>query len=180
MTYVALLRGINVGGNRTVPMAKLKATFEGLGFTEVKTLLNSGNVIFNTTADPKFLCERIEKAIEHDFEFEVPTLLRSLPEMDKMMRTLPKEWANDEKTKCDVLFLWPAVDSRDALNQVSIKPDIEELIYAPGALIWRVGRENINRGSILKIVGTDFYKQVTIRSPNTIHKIYALMQAAGS
>jgi uncharacterized protein (DUF1697 family) len=49
MTYVALLRGINVGGNNKVEMKKLKTTFETLGFTSVVTYINSGNIIFNTS-----------------------------------------------------------------------------------------------------------------------------------
>ena len=179
MIYLALLRGINVGGKHKVEMARLRATFEKLGFTDVKTYINSGNVIFETApSDKTKLTKRIERAIAKKFGFDVPTLLRSQPEMEALMGALPKDWLNDEKTKCDVLFLWDAVNSPDAVNQVTIKPDIEELVYAPGALMWRVDRAHITRGSIVKIIGTDFYKQVTIRNPNTVRRLYDLMQAS--
>ena len=76
MNYVALLRGINVGGNRKVPMADLKDCFEKLGHTEVKTYINSGNVIFTSeTSDIQKLREALENEIEKTFGFFVDVLV---------------------------------------------------------------------------------------------------------
>ena len=179
MTYVALLRGINVGGKASIQMARLKLTFENLGFDNVKTFINSGNVIFTSDKkDSAQLVTLIEKAVKTDFGLAVPVTLRNINQMDVLMKELPEDWLNDNQTKCDVLFLWDEIDSPDALQFVQIKPEIEDLLYVPGALLWRIGREHINRGSMLKLVGTEPYKKMTIRNPNSVRKIYALMQAA--
>jgi uncharacterized protein (DUF1697 family) len=79
--------------------------------------------------------------------------------------------------KCDVMFLWPAIDSPKIMEQIPYKPDVEDVLYLPGAVIWRIGRDKVNRGAVLKIVGTDVYKQMTVRNPNTVRKLYELMKA---
>lgn len=179
MTYVALLRGINVGGNRKVEMARLKLTFEKLGFTNVKTFINSGNVIFRTDAsDEAELTKQIETAIEKDFGFAVNVLLRSLDEIAALVQAIPKNWVNDSVMKCDVMFLWQGLDSPKVLEQIPSKPELEDVRYFPGAVLWRVDRDKITRGRVLRIIGTDVYKQLTVRNANTVRKLYSLMQAA--
>ena len=179
MTYVALLRGINVGGKSMIEMAKLKLTFERLGFEQVKTFINSGNVVFVAdTADYEALPQQIEVAISKDFNLDVKVVLRDLPSIEKLLRAIPDAWVNDQTTKCDVLFLWEGVDRPDILKQFSINSKIEDVRYFPGAVVWRIDRKNQGKSRMTKIVGTDLYKQITIRNPNTVRKLYALMQAA--
>ncbi|MEZ4194988.1 MAG: DUF1697 domain-containing protein [Candidatus Paceibacterota bacterium] len=75
--YVALLRGINVGGNNKVEMTKLKVCFESLGYNNVITYINSGNIIFETKkTDTKKLTEEIEKVIKDTFKLNIKVLLR--------------------------------------------------------------------------------------------------------
>src|SRR5579871_5313649 len=84
-TYVALLRGINVGGNNKVEMAKLKRTFEQLGLLDVRTFIASGNVVFRaSTADRRGLTTTIEAQIEADFGLKVKVLLRDLKSMGNL------------------------------------------------------------------------------------------------
>src|SRR5438309_925602 len=119
MTYVAFLRGINVGGNRKVEMAKLKQTFERLGLTHVRTFINSGNVIFVTNNESVTeITSIIEAAIEKDFGFEVKVLLKSLAQIKELIDALPDNWVNDKHMKCDVMFLWNGVDSPEILKQI--------------------------------------------------------------
>ena len=74
--FVALLRGINVSGKNKIPMAELKKDFENLGFAEVKTYLNSGNVIFSSQEErTEKLTEQIEIMIEEQFGFQVPVFV---------------------------------------------------------------------------------------------------------
>lgn len=178
MVYVALLRGINVGGNRKVEMPKLKLTFERAGFKNVKTYINSGNVIFESSEkDALKLCEQIEKAIEKEFGFEVPVLIRSLDEIEKFLEKLPENWVNDTTMKCDVMFLWPDIDSPDILNKIPHNPEIEDVVYYPGAVVWRIDRDKVTRGKVIRIVGTDLHKKLTIRNPNTVRKLHELMKS---
>ena len=177
MTYVALLRGINVGGNNKVSMAELKKTFERLDFSNVKTFINSGNIIFNVDSDDQTqLTKVIEAEIEKDFGFTVKVLLRDLPGMQKLVKGIPEKWVNDQTMKCDVMFLWPEIDSKNILKQIPYKPEIEDVIYLEGTVVWRVDRDKITKGRVLKIIGSDVYKKMTIRNPNSVRKILALMQ----
>src|SRR5262249_23610191 len=125
MTYLALLRGINVGGKAKVEMARLKLTFEGLGYSSVKTFINSGNVVFNTTGiSTKNLIANIEAAIEKDFGFHVPTIVRDLPTMEEVIKALPDAWQNDAEQRTDVLFLWEDADYDKVLDELPHKPGI--------------------------------------------------------
>ena len=74
--YVALLRGINISGKNKVPMAELKKGFEKLDFEEVKTYLNSGNVIFSSDEDDtKKLIDQIQVMIKNQFKLVIPILV---------------------------------------------------------------------------------------------------------
>ena len=179
MIYVALLRGINVGGNRKVDMKALKATFEAAGMTLVKTYINSGNVVFSSRSkSPKRLATVLEKAIEADFGFEVKVLLRDLAQMRATAKALPTSWVNDDTMKCDVIFLWEGVGRRAVLKELPIKKGVDTVKYTPGAVLWSIPRAMATRSAISKLVGTDLYRQMTIRNANTARKLLALMEEA--
>ena len=106
MIFTALLRGINVGGNNKVDMKKLKTSFESLGFEQIVTYINSGNVIFKTDrADIKDITTEIEAKIFADFGFKIKVLVREKADLKGICENVPKSWINDTIMKCDVLFL---------------------------------------------------------------------------
>jgi uncharacterized protein (DUF1697 family) len=175
--YLALLRGINVGGNRKVDMKQLRETFERLGMDQVQTYINSGNVIFSAKpADAPDLKRALERAIKADFGFAVKVLLRDATDIAALLEALPDTWANDDAAKCDVIFLGEDVDAPEVLEQLVIKPDIDDVRYIPGAVLWRVERPNVTRSGLMKLVGTDLYAQSTVRNCNTVRKLAELMQ----
>jgi uncharacterized protein (DUF1697 family) len=177
MTYVALLRGVNVGGNRKVDMRQLTTTFAGMGYENVRTYINSGNVVFDCSETPPVvIVAAIEAAIESDFGFPVKVLLRDAANVRALVEALDPSWVNDQSAKCDVMFLADEVDRPEVLSQVTVKPDIDDVRYVPGALLWRVGRPNVTRSGMLKIVGTELYAQMTVRNCNTVRKLDALMR----
>ena len=179
MVYVALLRGINVGGKNLVKMADLKDCFEQLGFDGVRTYINSGNVIFRSGAkDKRRLARKIEPPLEALVGQPIRVLLRTLPEMEATAKALPDDWVNDSTMKCDVWFLTPEVDAPDVLDELSAKPEIEDVRYVDGAVIWRIDRSNYNRSRMPKVVGTELHKQLSVRNVNTVRKLTALMQTA--
>ena len=177
MTYVALLRGINVGGNRAVSMKTLKAVFEAAGMTDVRTYINSGNVLFSTKLRSRErIASRLEKAIEKEFGFAVAVLVVSETQLATIVAAIPVRWTNDEAVRCDVLFLWDDVDRDTILGELPVREGIDTVRYAPGAVIWRIDRKNIAKSRMAKLVGTALYKRMTIRNCNTARKLLALME----
>lgn len=176
MQYVALLRGINVGGNCKVEMSRLKNVFENLGFENVSTYINSGNVIFESSEkNVKALTEQIEKAIERTFGFAVKTLLRDKDNILRLAKEIPKHWENGGDQKTDVLFLWEDFDNKDSLNLIESKDGVDRLIYLSGAIVWNLDRKQINKTGMKKFIGSLLYKNMTARNVNTVRKLAGMM-----
>ncbi len=175
MVYVALLRGVNVGGKAMVGMSDLKACFEDLGFETVQTYINSGNVLFKTDrVGQGALTKQIEIALEAKFKLPIKVLLKTYDQLAKLVAEIPKNWVNDATTKCDVMFLWPEIDRAETLQQVPSNPDIETVRYTPGAVLWHLDRKFAARTRVTRIIGTPLYAQMTIRNCNTVRKLLAL------
>lgn len=173
MTHVALLRGINVGGHTKVEMTKLRFIFSELGFDNISTYINSGNVIFDDSKglSIEHINQVIEKRIKEEFGIAVPVLVIPIHHLKTICTKAPVNWVNDKDMKCDVLFLWKEIDSPEIVTQLSYNTEIEEVLYTPGAVIWKVDRKHINKGKMVKIVGTSIYKKMTVRNINTVRKL---------
>ncbi|MFA6604256.1 MAG: DUF1697 domain-containing protein [Patescibacteria group bacterium] len=167
MKYVALLRGINVGGNKKIEMKKLKAIFESLGFTDVSTYINSGNIIFESGQKRTDLCKIIEVCLKKEFGFEIPMLIKTQREMKKIADAIPEDWRNDSAQKSDVAYLFPEVDSEKTIAELPIKKEYVDIRYIKGAIYWNVGREDYNKSHLNKIIGHKSYKYMTVRNVNT-------------
>lgn len=178
--YVALLRGINVGGKNKVEMSRLKATFEAVGMTDVRTYINSGNVIFRDDRSRSTeLPIVLEQAIATEFGFSVKVLVRDVQTMVSLRDAIPPSWKDDSTMRCNVMFLWEDVDEPVVLKSLTIKEDIDDVKYVPGAVIWRVDRATLTRSGMTKLPRTDLYRSMTIRNCNTVRKLAELMTQAG-
>ncbi|MCU9612897.1 DUF1697 domain-containing protein [Caldibacillus lycopersici] len=176
MVYVALLRGINVGGKNKIDMKLLKKTFERVQMKDVITYINTGNIIFTSGENSKkVIGNMLEQAISEDFGLNIKVVVRSLEEYKQVILSLPESWTNDGQQKSDVLFLWDEIDDDSILDKLTIKEEIDTVKYVPGAIIWSVSRENVTKSGMKNIVGSKIYHQVTVRNVNTTRKIYELM-----
>ncbi|MCD2137286.1 DUF1697 domain-containing protein [Salinicoccus halitifaciens] len=176
MRYVALLRGINIGGRNKIDMKTLKTTFENSGMKDVVTYINSGNIIFTDDSTPKgALPGLLETAIQEDFSLDIKVLVRSRPEIEAIGEVLPDSWQNDKEMKSDVMFLWEEIDDASIMDSLKIRPGIDTVIYSPGAVLWSVWKRDAGRSGISKMVGTDIYKHMTVRNVNTFRKIHSMM-----
>ena len=176
MQFVALLRGINVGGKTRVEMDRLRSVCESIGLEVVRTYINSGNVVFTYNGDTSSLATTIEHAIEKEFGFPVGVLVRTRDELQMTVKAIDKDWRNDKEMKCDVLFLWEGLTPATLIEQLKPKDGIDEVRTAPGAVIWKVNREHASRNGLLRIMGTPAYKQVTVRNCNTTRKLLEMME----
>lgn len=178
MIYIALLRGINVGGNNKVNMQELARMFETVGMTNVSTYINSGNVLFqHAPAAELKIANVLEEAILKTFGFPVSVVVVSKPSLLAIAEELPDEWVNDATMKCDVMFLWDEVNKPEVIDQLTLKPDIDKVRYVHGALLWAAERRNVTRSGMMKIAGTPLYKKMTIRNSNTLRKLVTLVTA---
>ncbi|CAM4046787.1 DUF1697 domain-containing protein [Saccharibacillus endophyticus] len=177
MIYIALLRGINVGGNNKIDMKTLKAVFESAGMERVKTYINSGNIVFsNDTFSQAELVPVLEAAIEARFDLRIRVLIRSLDEMQAVCDVLPESWSNGGEMKSDVFFLWDEVDEANAPSALPLTPGVGTLLTAPRALLYSVNREDAGRSGMNKLIGSKLYAQMTVRNVNTTRQIMKLMR----
>ena len=180
MTYVAFLRGVNVGGKGIVSMAAVKEALIAIGLSDVRTYINSGNVIFSTRAsDAQRLTARIEKALEQHSGMAIKVLVMDHKALKKMVAAIPRGWVDDKTMRTYVLLLWKELDSRGILDRLPSQPGIDELRYTPGAVVWRVDRKNVTKSRMNRLVGTPMYKKITIRSANTMRKLDQLTAPSG-
>jgi len=176
MQYVALLRGINVGGKNKVVMQELKACFEKLGFEQVLTYINSGNIIFSTNEPEAGLVAKIETCIKANLGLDIPVVVRSQKQIADVVHALPEAWVNNSEVRTDVLFLWPEADYPEVVQGIKTNPDLDELKYVPGALIWHVNdRAQITKSKMRGFIGSRVYKLMTARNANTTRKLAELM-----
>jgi uncharacterized protein (DUF1697 family) len=149
--YISMLRGINVGGHKTIKMDKLRKSLEALGVEQVKTYIQSGNVVFNAAkTSPTALSRRIEERILRDFGFSVSVVSRTADEMAKTIKNNPfLNQPGIDPQKLHVAFLSeaPAPSALDKLAQLTLKPDqsrclgSEVYLYFPngvsGSSLWK-------------------------------------------
>ena len=176
MTYVALLRGINVGGNTMVSMKALKSCFEELGLEGVVTYINSGNIIFkaSNTSVPA-LVRLIESGIKARCKMEIRVVVRTRSEIAAICQKIPTDWVTDKLMRTDVMFLRDEVDTAETIAAVPANPAVDRLVHVKGALIWNVSRKDYGNSKVPKMVGSSFYKNMTARNVNTTRKLLELM-----
>jgi len=130
MTYISLLRGINVSGQKKIIMKELKALYESLDLVEVITYIQSGNVIFKSDKNEAVLIELLEKAIFHKYGFEVPVQIRDKESFNSIINALPFSRLNleEESTRVMVTFLDVAPYTEDIEKLMSYVKEPERLM----------------------------------------------------
>jgi uncharacterized protein (DUF1697 family) len=173
--YVALLRGINVGGRTLVKMADLKACFEQLGFDDVSTYIASGNVLFESGDDAAGLATTIEAAIEQRFELPVKVVVLDRASYARIVKAIPKPWIGDGSLRANVAFVRPGTDAKAVVRDLDPDPAIEEVKAVKGAILWATRRDALNRSVMRKLIAGAAYKELTVRNLNTTLKLQELL-----
>ena len=167
MRYIALLRGINAGGNKKVEMKKLKVLFESLGYVNVSTYINSGNIIFQSIENKDSVSVNVRKSLKREFGFEIRVLVKTEKEMQKIAAAIPADWHNDAKQKTDVAYLFADVDTKKIIDELPIKKEFVDVRYLKGAIFWNVKRKDYNKSHLNKIISHESYQSMTVRNVNT-------------
>lgn len=179
MRYVALLRGINVGGKTTTRMADLKECVEGLGYDDVSTFIASGNVLFETAErDAAKLESALERALEARFRLPIAVVVRSRAEFARIVKAIPAAWIGNASLRVNVAFLRRTRDGQAFLRELQPREGVDELVATRSALIWATRRDALTRSGMQKLIGSPAYRDMTVRNLNTTLKLNELLAAA--
>ena len=146
MRYVALLRGINVGGKTLIKMADLKTCVEELGLEDVSTYIASGNVLFETRKrDPARLEATIEDAIQQRFALPVTVVVLDRVAYARIAEAIPKAWIGDAGLRANVAFVRRGTVAKQVVRDLEPDPAVEEVKAIDGAILWATRRDALNR-----------------------------------
>jgi len=176
--YLVLLRGINVGGKNIIKMVDLKASFEAMGFSNVLTYIQSGNVVFQSDEkDKAILTTKIEKELSKRFDFLARIVAVSHKELEAIVRAAPDEFGRDDKKfRYDVIFLKEPLTPKEAMKSVSVREGVDTASAGKQALYFSRQISRASQSHLTKIIGLPVYQNMTIRNWNTTTKLLALME----
>lgn len=178
--YLALLRGINVGGNNIIKMVDLKTCFETMGFSNVITYIQSGNVLFQSTEkDKKVLTDKIEKRLSKTFKYEARLVTISHKELKDIVQEAPRGFGKSAETyRYDVIFLKEPLTSKEAIKSVSVKEGVDSAYAGKDALYFSRLISKASSSHLTRIIGLPVYQNMTIRNWNTTTKLLGMMEKA--
>jgi uncharacterized protein (DUF1697 family) len=178
--YVALLRGINVGGRNKVPMADLRRAFEDGGYDAVRTYIQSGNVVFESSAAQRTLEGDVERALEAAFGLPLVVVVRSHAELRSIVERAPDGFGAAPGTfHSDVVFLKPPLTAAKAMRVVELREGVDEAWPGAGVVYFARRSAERTKSRMNRVVGTPEYQLMTIRSWATTTKLLALVDDAG-
>jgi len=178
MQYLALLRGINVGGNNKVAMSELRECFEEAGFSDVTTYINSGNVLFTTEETNEVaLAALCEATIKKQFGFNVIVMVIASTDFAVALHNAPSWWGSEDKRiRSDALFVIPPVTTTEVIAALKLKEQTPDQLSEYGQVIfWSLPMDRYSKSVVPKIIGTPIYRSITIRNSRTVHKLRALI-----
>ncbi len=176
-TYVALLRGINVGGKNLIKMPQLKACFEQNGFEDVATYIQSGNVLFTAPETRNAsLTDRIEAMLAESFDYVPTAVVRSLKQMRAIVDGAPKGFGSQPaRYRYDVIFLKEPLTAKAAIGSVPTNPAVDTAHAGTSVLYFSRLTAKATQSRLNKIISSPIYQSLTIRNWNTTTKLLTLM-----
>ena len=179
--FVALLRGINVGGKNVIRMADLRACFEADGFDDVRTYIQSGNVLFTASGSPAALTARIERMLISAFDYEATLVVRSARQVRAIVDAAPERFGADrERFRSDVIFLIPPLTPARALAGVPTRAGVDRAWTGPGVLYFERLASRAAQSRLSKIVSLPIYRSLTIRNWATTCTLLDMLQTPAS
>ena len=173
--YIAFLRGVNVSGKNKISMSELKEAFENRNFAEVKTYLNSGNVIFSSDEEHMAsLTKQIELLIKEQFDLEIPVFVISEEELEDILYHAPAWWGSGSKEIYDnLIFIMPPVTFTEVFAEIGEpKEELEKIQNYKNVVFWSFSRKDYQKTNWWsKTANASVSGKLTIRTANTVRKI---------
>lgn len=176
--YIAFLRGINISGKNKVSMAELKQGFVRLDNTDVKTYLNSGNVIFSSDeADTIKTTSRIEEMIKNQFGLDIPVFVISKEEIEDILYHAPDWWGDENKEIYDnLIFIMSPATFKDVYDEIGEpKEGLDKIEEYKETVFWSFSRKDYQKTNWWsKTASAAIGSKLTIRTANTVRKIVSM------
>ena len=176
--FLALLRGINVGGNNIIAKDDLRRCFEQLGFDNVRTYIQSGNILFFTEETRvKELTESIEAGLAERFDYDAKAVVIPQRKYASAVRSAPDDWGADADRKHNAIFTMGDITPKKLMAQLDAPdPQLETVTIGPGVIFWSASKEQIVKTTIMKLGKSRLYRDVTVRNHNTVFKLLELFR----
>lgn len=175
MRYIALLRGINISGKNKLSMSDLKDAFGGLGFSDVATHLNSGNIVFcYKETDEAVLAETIRTMIQATFGLEIPVFVILQTELKRLLSLAPEWWGSGDRNIYDnLIFPIPPADAGTIKEKIGEPTqELERICINGNVIFWSFDRQKYAKANWWKkTASAGIGEMMTIRTANTIRKI---------
>ena len=176
-SHLALIRGINVGGKNLIRMTDLRAAFESMGFDDVATYIQTGNVFFDAPRQKRAeLAGRIEAALQEEFKSPLKVVLLTRSRLEKVVDEAPNGFGGPDH-RCDVIFLRSPLTVARAFPLLEPREGVDEAWRGPGVLYFSRLAAKASGSRLSRIVALPEYQDMTIRSWSTTTKLLEVMDA---
>lgn len=176
-TYLALLRGINVGGKNIIKMADLKTCLEEIGCKEVVTYIQSGNVLFKANTSATRVAKKIEKALLQKFKYQQPVLVLPKSVLEKVIAQAPRGFGQTPtKYKYDVVFLKSDLTPKAAAKAFRLKEGVDQITVGKYVIYFSRLAAKTTQSRMSRITQTPEYQSMTIRNWNTATNLQKMIQ----
>jgi uncharacterized protein (DUF1697 family) len=175
-SFIALLRGINVGGKNLIAMSDLAACFREAGHRDVRTYIQSGNVLFSTDdATGPQLEDAVERMLEQRFGVPILVVVRSRDELAATIAAAPADHGSEE-LRSDVFFLKQPLTAEAAYAQLpDLRQGVDAVALGPGALYFSRVAAQASRTRITRLMSMPLYRQMTVRNWRTTTRLLQML-----
>jgi len=178
MRYVAFLRGININGKNKIAMSDLKDRLAGLGYFDICSYLNSGNLVFSAeNTDAATLADAIHTAILQYSSLDIPVLVMPQSELEDILRHAPDWWGSDDPAIYDnLIFLLPSASMENILIRIGEpSQELEKIQVCRTAVFWSFDRKKYSKANWWKRTAQPgIGEHLTIRTANTVKRLTSL------
>ncbi len=173
--YIALLRGINISGKNKISMQELKSYFTDMGFVDIITYLNSGNIVFSTNETKEVvLADQIREMIRKRLDIDIPVYIIWQEELKDLLDNAPEWWGTDDKEIYDnLIFVMPPATAENIAEKIGEPTEKLEQIYIyKNVIFWSFDRKKYAKANWWKKTASQgIGEKLTIRTANTLKKI---------
>jgi uncharacterized protein (DUF1697 family) len=176
--YLALLRGINVGGNNIIKMADLKSCFENMDYADVSTYIQSGNVLFKSDeSDKTRLTNKIEQMLSARFKYSSCIVVVTDAQLKIIVEEAPEGFGQEaDKYRYDVLFVKEPLNPGEILKNLRIRDEVDRSFAGQSVLYFARNISRASQSYLTKIITLPEYKSITIRNWNTTTRLLSIME----